>query len=284
VLDLRTLPVVIDEPGLYAIDRNWQISRSAVSAHPEPIQITADNVTLDLHGYKISADVFPPPLSTLLVISGRGAEVRNGGLSACCEGAIAVRSTTAPWLHHLTLLSTEPMEFEGRGAMLTDSEIITVAAVRLAGNSALQRNTISCRVSCAAILGDGALVTDNKLNLSQGGGLEIVGSNNVVANNVVDVSGAIDAFEAFEIEGDSNVVRDNTVVLGGMVRTLFAISGAANTLDGNIAGPPAEGQRAPVGIRFTADGNYYGDNRMAATVPFALGGTVQIDWGGNVGY
>ena len=37
-------------------------------------------------------------------------------------------------------------------------------------------------------------------------------------------------------------------------------------------------------MEFTANGNYYGNNRMAAQVPFALGGTVQTDWGGNVGY
>jgi hypothetical protein len=284
VLDLRTLPVVIDEPGLYAIDRNWQLSQSAVSVYPEPIKITADNVTLDLHSYAISTDINAPPLSTLLVISGRGVEVRNGSLSACCDGASAVRSTTGPWLHHLSLASSAPMEFEGRGARLTDSEIDTVVAVSFAGNSVVRRNTISCRVGCVAVLGDGAQVIDNKLFPSQGGGIEIVGNNNILANNIADVSSAIDAFEVFEITGDSNVVRDNIVVLGGNVRVLFAVSGVANTLEGNIAGPPAEGLRAPVGIRFTTNGNYYGNNRMAATVPFELGGTMQKDWGGNVAY
>ncbi len=33
-----------------------------------------------------------------------------------------------------------------------------------------------------------------------------------------------------------------------------------------------------------SNGNYYGNNRMAAQVPFALGGAMQADWGGNVGY
>ncbi len=284
VLDLRTLPVVIDEPGLYAIDRNWQLSESAVSVYPEPIKIAADDVTLDLPSYKISDDILAPPLSTLLVISGHRVEVRNGSLSACCDGASAVRSTTGPWLHHLKLSSSDQIQFEGRGARLTDSEINTVVAMSFAGNAVVRRNTMSCRVGCVAVLGDGAQVIDNKLYPSQGGGIEIVGNNNILANNVADVSSAIDAFEVFEIEGDSNVVRDNNVLLGGMVRTLIAVSGAANTLEGNIAGPPAEGLRAPVGIRFTTNGNYYGNNRMAATVPFELGGTTQMDWGGNVGY
>ena len=56
------------------------------------------------------------------------------------------------------------------------------------------------------------------------------------------------------------------------------------TLDGNIGAPSDPARREAVGMRYTADGNFYGDNRMAAQVPFDLGGTVQTDWGGNVGY
>ena len=108
-----------------------------------------------------------------------------------------------------------------------------------------------------------------------------------MADNIVDVTEAVDAFEPFEVEGDNNVVRDNTVLLGGTIvnaSAIYAISGTANTLDGNIAAPSSPFERVRTGMAFTADGNYYGDNRMAATMPFALGGTVQIDWGGNVGY
>jgi hypothetical protein len=65
---------------------------------------------------------------------------------------------------------------------------------------------------------------------------------------------------------------------------LWAISGTANTLDGNVAAPGRFGERARTGMAFTADGNFYGDNRMAAQTPFVVGGTVQTDWGGNVGY
>lgn len=38
------------------------------------------------------------------------------------------------------------------------------------------------------------------------------------------------------------------------------------------------------GIRFTMNGNFYGNNRVAASVPFNVGATVQTDWGGNVGF
>ena len=84
-------------------------------------------------------------------------------------------------------------------------------------------------------------------------------------------------------EGDRNVVRSNTYI-NGLTSAVLLISGTANTLDGNIAARAAEGGQASVGMEFRADGNFYGNNRMAAQVPFALGGTVQTDWDGNVGY
>jgi hypothetical protein len=87
------------------------------------------------------------------------------------------------------------------------------------------------------------------------------------------------------VGGDRNVVRDNTIISGIPGGTAFAVRGTGNTLDGNIAaGREPEFPATNVGIAFTADGNYYGDNRMGSNVPFSLNGTVQTDWGGNVGY
>ena len=290
VLDLRKLPLVIDEPGLYALDRDWQIARSASDAFRELIRITADDVILDLHGFEISADVAASPPSTLIAITGDSVELLNGGLSACCEGGVTVESTGfETMLHHLTMFSHETMPFEGDGASLTDSDIYVRVGIQFAGQSTLERNAISCNRGrrCVRLLGDGNQITDNRLSLFQGGGVGIVGSRNVVANNVIDVTNAVDAFEPFEVEGDNNVVRGNTVLLGGITSNaaaIYLIIGTANTLDGNIAAPSTASDRARTGMAFTTDGNYYGDNRMAAQVPFLLGGTVQIDWGDNVGY
>jgi hypothetical protein len=55
-------------------------------------------------------------------------------------------------------------------------------------------------------------------------------------------------------------------------------------LDANIATPNSKGATSPIGIEFAQDGNYYGDNRIAALLPFSLGGTIQTDWGGNASY
>ena len=282
VLNLTQLPLVIDEPGLYAIDRSWLIEQP--SGVFELIQITADSVTLDLHGFDISADIGPPG-GTLFVISGRGAEIRNGGFSACCEEATAIRSTNGARLHHLSIFSGLTMDF-ANGTSLTDSFLSVRVEIQLAGNSNLERNTMGCNRGryCVRVLGEGNRVTDNKLTLYQGGGIGILGDRNFVVNNIIEAFEAPDALEAFVVDGDTNVVRANTVLGGFSARSIFVINGTANTLDGNIVAPPTPTARALNGMEFTADGNYYGDNRMAAQVPFLLGGTVQTDWGGNVGY
>ena len=288
VLDLTKLPIVIDEPGLYAIDRNWELLPKAANLVPGMIEITADNVTLDLHGFTISAD---PGVGTLLVTTGLAGdiEIRNGGIAACCSDggvAIGITSPRGARLHHLSVFSYDRMTFEG-GTSFTDSDIRVRVGMQFTANGAsLQRNSIDCnRGRCAAFIGDDNRVTDNKMIPYQGGVIRFEGDGNIVVNNVIDASNAIDVLEWVFVKGDSNVLRANTVLLGGFVgEPIFSINGTANTLDGNIAASPFLGFRAPVGMEFTADGNFYGNNRMAAQIPFALGSTTQTNWGGNVGY
>ena len=64
---------------------------------------------------------------------------------------------------------------------------------------------------------------------------------------------------------------------------MIDIRGTGNVIKGNVL-PPLTSQFGGVGIIFRQDGNFYADNLMSATVPFYLGGTVQIDLGGNVGF
>jgi hypothetical protein len=288
VLDLGKPPVVIDEPGLYAIQQNWRFPRATTEVCPELIQITADGVTLDLHGFTVAADNGGPPPSTLFVITGDSAEIRNGGIEAGgINAAFAVHSTRGPWLHQLSVVSPERgMTFEGDGTTISDSQI--TGPIQLGGRSNLERNTIrSAGAVSVWLAGDGNHVTDNRIfPFRADAGVVIRGHGNVVANNVTDVTDA-PVHVGFRVEGDHNVLRSNVLVTGSTPTSdpLWQVSGTGNTLDGNIAAPAHEQERqATAGMEFTADGNYYGDNRMAAQVPFSLGGTVQTDWGGNVGY
>ena len=76
ILDLSTLPVEITEPGVYVLNRSWDV------ATPLPpgvaIVITADNVTLDFQGFELLADV----PSAAIRSSGGNVTIRNGGVRA----------------------------------------------------------------------------------------------------------------------------------------------------------------------------------------------------------
>ena len=51
VLDLSRVPIVIDKPGRYAIDRDWNVDLAAPGTL---IHIVADNVTVDFRGFAIA--------------------------------------------------------------------------------------------------------------------------------------------------------------------------------------------------------------------------------------
>jgi hypothetical protein len=281
VLDLSNPPVVIDEPGLYALQRDWVLTGYQLGG--DIIRVTADNVTLDLHGFGITIRL-DDINSTLLAVSGNQALVRNGRLEACCEGAAAFGSTGfGTRLEHLDVNGQDPMRFDGAGAVITDSVIHTRWGINVNENSVVRGNALSCRTFCLTLQGAMNQVIDNRFSYADADVvLQVDGDGNVIERNVMD-GDVFGPGTAYAVGGDRNVVRDNTITGGGF-GTAFAVGGTGNTLDANILASREGGLLTTNGIRFTADGNYYGNNRMAAQVPFALGATVQTDWGGNVGY
>jgi hypothetical protein len=281
VLDLTKLPVVIDEPGLYALQRDWVLTGYQLGG--DVIRIAADDVTLDMHGFSIGIrldDIH----STLLAVSGNQVVVRNGRLEACCEGAAAFGSTgSGTRLEHLNVSGQEPMTLEGGHATITDSVVHTRWGITVNESSVVQRNALSCRTFCLTLQGDANLVLDNRFTFADADFVvQVEGDANVIERNIID-GDILGPGTLYDVDGDRNVVRDNTIT-GGGAGTAFAVGGTGNTLDGNIVASRDASLLTHVGIGFTRDGNYYGDNRIAATVPFNLNGTVQTDWGGNVGY
>ena len=114
VLDLSKPPVVIDEPGLYAIQQSWRFPRATTDVVSELIQITADDVTLDLHGFTISTELIALQPSTLFAITGDSAEIRNGGITAHDGALPCTAPASGQWLHHLSVSSGDlEITFEG---------------------------------------------------------------------------------------------------------------------------------------------------------------------------
>jgi hypothetical protein len=175
------------------------------------------------------------------------------------------------------------MELEGVAATITDSVIHTRWGINVNEGSVVRGNALSCRTFCLTLRGAMNHVVDNRFNYQDADAvIEVVGDANVIEGNLMDRDVPLPG-KAYIVGGDRNLIRDNTITGGGF-GTAFDVRGTGNTLDGNIVAGREDSLSTTVGIAFTADGNYYGDNRMAAQVPFALGGTVQVDWGGNVGY
>jgi hypothetical protein len=281
VLDLSKPPVVIDEPGLYALQRDWDLTGFQLGG--DVIHITADNVTLDLQGFGIAIRL-DNVNSRLLAVGGDQVVVRNGRLGACCEGAAVFRSTGSfTRLEHLDMSGQDPTRFEGAGATITDSVIHTRWGIDVNEGSVVRGNALSCRTFCLTLHGGMNQVIDNRFAFADADVVvQVDGDGNVIERNIMD-GDVFGPGKAYAVGGDRNVVRDNTITGGGF-GTAFAVGGTGNTLDGNIVASREGGLSTGVGIGFTADGNYYGDNRMAAIVPFNLNGTVQTDWGGNVPY
>ena len=91
---------------------------------------------------------------------------------------------------------------------------------------------------------------------------------------------------AFSVTGDGNVLRDNTVIVSGLnaSQVVFSVEGTANVLDGNITAPQTP-ERGGVGISFTQNGNFHGDNRLGGVAEaIRENGTTQTAWGGTVAF
>ena len=176
-----------------------------------------------------------------------------------------------------------PVEFEGARATITDSVIAARWGTNVNETSVVRRNALSCRTFCLTLQGDMNQVIDNRFAFADADFVvHVYGDANVIERNMID-NNFIAPYPAYVVDGDRNVIRDNTIT-GSGAGVAFAVGGTGNTLDGNIVASREAGPSTEVGIEFTADGNYYGNNRMAAIVPFNLNGTVQTDWGGNVSY
>jgi hypothetical protein len=231
---------------------------------------------------KATAEIKAPAYEgdgTLVRIQGNNVTVRDGTLSTADATPLeSVGHGTA--LERMTFGGVGGIALKGRRARMIDSRASSRFGVTFAGEAVIDRNEFGCVYDCVFLHGERNRVTNNRVSAADGVAIEIGDDDNFLAWNTVEGGGP---FTVVLIGGDHNVVRGNTIDAGEQ-RAIIDVRGTANTLDGNIAHPTAVGSRASIGIAFGADGNYYGDNRMAASVPFQLGSTVQTDWGGNVGY
>lgn len=289
VVNLKHGSFVIDKSGDWVLNRNWRFDDPA-DIGPILIDVVADNVVLDFRGFEIAVGLFDaPPVITVIRVQGDNFTLMNAEASICCEGGSLLHSTGhATRIFRLNGSSHDPITLEGDDAVISDSSIGTHFGVSVAASSSrIQNNFIGCIAFCLVFSGDENVALNNRIQPDQEVALRVTGNGNVLAGNFIDVQPTGPDVEiGLRVDGNSNVVRDNTFAVNGFLDVAIDVSGTGNVLDANIADRIVESaqSRISVGIRFQSDGNFYGDNRMQATVPFDLGGTTQTDWDGNVGY
>jgi hypothetical protein len=281
VLDLSTLPAVIDAPGTYVLNRDWDVTEDTTSVH-SVVDVLADDVVIDFRGFEVNYNNEGAGIN----IQGANVTVRNGRIVGFLM-SVPILSTGVQTTVENMYIQTfdEGPRFEADGAILRESTLRSRFGAALGSNSVVERNFLECSQFCL-VLGSSNQAVDNEIHCSLEYCVLVRSGSNLVAGNRI----VADAPQgAMRVMGDGNVLRGNTILLDGPPEVLLTINGSANVIDGNVAAirlsdGTTTSPRAGVGIAFSADGNFYGNNRLAAVLLVAAGGTVQTDWGGNFAY
>jgi hypothetical protein len=193
-LDMPGFPVTISEPGSYRLAGNLEVPDAATTA----IQITADNVTLDLNGFTISGPNVCTPNPTRCTYSG------GAGIGVMAVAPVGVVSPA-----NVAVMNGVVRGKGGHG-------------IRMMGDGTLVRNVVSVSNGGPGIVvGEGSVIDSvAKLNVS---GAAIVG---------LIVRGCTSANNAFGI-----FVRPGGVGSGNVAVSNGATGISANyaTLTGNTA-------------------------------------------------
>jgi hypothetical protein len=269
-----TKPIVIAEPGYYRLDRDWLFDD--MGSQVAILRVTANNVTLDFRGYTIETSTETIAVS----VGGNSFTMRNGTLRSLDDQGTALNIQGSPAeVENMRVSSNQsPSNFSGPGLVLRDSSIAWGFG-SLPVDSVVERNRFFCPFGCGGI-SDRTRFVDNVIDSMESVGLGIAGDENVIEGNTFGPS----TRTVIVVDGRKNVIRDNTILVEGSLEPVVRVNNGANVLEANVVMPVLSGERATVGIQFTADGNFYGNNRLGALVPVDLGGTTQVDWGGNVGF
>ena len=276
VLNLSA-PLVIDQPGYYRLDRNWEVENEFGIY----LEIRANSVTLDFRGYSF----INRGEGIAVAILGNSVTLRNGNLSSEDDQATPlVVDAAVVTIENLNVFGQNASHFGGdtnSRVFIRDSGISSGASGVPPG-SILERNVFGCVApGCGVTIADDTRVTDNVWNVGPSGPALIVqGAGNLVERNLFSPSDD----PSILVNGRHNLLRDNTIQVDGLEEPAIQVNNGANVLEANIVLPIPGGDRATVGIQFTADGNSFGNNRLGALVPVNIGATTQTDWGGNVGF
>jgi hypothetical protein len=275
VLDLSNLPVVIDEPGHYVLDQDWEIDQPDMSI---AIDMQA-RATIDLRGFEIDNSTIG---GLTIRIGTAGGTVMNGRMigNSGTMGVSSAGTTVIKDMYMFAPRDSRVLELGGARSEISNSDLLAKVYLTGDGISMVNSKVIALGETFVAT-GNGLRITGNTFisDPAETGPFVINGDNNLFSQNIIF---PYEGGNGLTVTGNGNLVFGNTVA-GSDVFTAIIIDGSSNVIKDNIVMPGQYGGVARVGISFLKDGNYFRNNQVAASDPFALGGTVQVDLGGNVG-
>lgn len=216
VMNLESIPYIIDAPGLYTLDRNWDLEVDNDEQFSF-IRINSDKVIVDMRGYRLRMSGTVPV--TGLDINASGVLIHNGSINishtiSCDGSAIAGMGndirvldmlifghSECPGIGGVRLSGIEHRVIRVNTAhslcdpMLEDCKIDRGGSIQVGDHALVKDNNLFCENSDCLVVGSNSSVINNHVSQSI-----LVGSGNLVVNNV-----------AAEIEatGTGNVIENN---------------------------------------------------------------------------
>jgi hypothetical protein len=272
VLNFSQVPVVIDRPGHYVLNRNWRIQ---TTLEVPLLRVRAADVYIDLKGYELLSN------GPGIFIEGDSVTVRNGRLGGGDYGLLTSNGRRTIVEDIQAVAGTDGIRLEGADSVARNITAQNTFVALNGPNSLLDSSAIRCRQTCAWV-GEQSRVTNSQIRSSQWVSVHLNGAGNVLANNTITAA-FIGGVPALNVRGDDNVVLNNVFLTRDTsAPAAMVVRGTRNVLRDNIAAPIP--YRWDSGIVFEGGGNFYGNNQMASDQPFVLEAADQTDWGGNFGY
>jgi hypothetical protein len=268
------VPIVIDRPGNYFIDRNWRVRLD--EGRRVAIRVRASSVTLDLRGFALYAEGD----GSTIAVEGSNFTLRNGRVGGTTN-QIVTSGAARTIVRDLTVIGgTGGFDMRGSQALVKNIDTENSSVFLRGARGALDSSRLRCRFPCVVTSSDGR-ITNSHIRSSQSEGVILNGDRAVLSGNVITHTEST----ALLIRGNDNVVLNNIFLThedSGPSPSAIYVGGTRNVLRDNLAPPILA--RWGSGITFAGSGNFYGNNQMAADVPFNLVSGDQTDWGGNFGF
>jgi hypothetical protein len=290
ILDLSNASgCVIDEPGVYVLDRDWYFSPyldKEPNARCGSVSIRSEGVTIDMRGFSLECGDMWTDSPLVTIDTAGNVSLRDGRIRGKETALRATVAALQPWqvigLSRVAFygdveLGNRNVTVDGGGF---SSQRGGISALTVGAGSEVRNARFDCYQSvCVYANGTQVELVQNVVAGDEAPALVVNAASSLVAENVIRVQNA--SAGAILVSGSNNVIARNYVsdtgVQGGSGILGIRVENTGNVLDGNIV------TRMATGIWFTQTGNFYGNNRVSAPTPFA-GTDGQIDWGGNVSF